>query len=98
MRSLDFFNRPNPSSSTVALGSTQPLIEMSIWNLPRGKGQLAQGSQPYHHLLVDRLEKVGASASHNPMGLQGLLQGQVLHYFYVMMKSATQIIQYWMTG
>jgi hypothetical protein len=25
MRSLDFFNLPNPSSRTMALGSTQPL-------------------------------------------------------------------------
>jgi hypothetical protein len=32
-----FFNSPNPSSSTMALGSTQPLAEMSTRNLPRGK-------------------------------------------------------------
>jgi hypothetical protein len=32
-----FSNRPNLSSRTVALGTTQPLTEMSIiWNLPRG--------------------------------------------------------------
>jgi hypothetical protein len=29
MRSLDFFNLPNPSSHTMILGSTQPLTEMS---------------------------------------------------------------------
>jgi hypothetical protein len=29
MRSLDFFNLSNPSSLTMALGSTQPLTEMS---------------------------------------------------------------------
>jgi hypothetical protein len=29
MRSLDFFNWPNPSNRTMALGSTQPLTEMS---------------------------------------------------------------------
>jgi hypothetical protein len=35
---VDFsFNFPNPSSSTMALGSTQPLTEMSTRNLPRGK-------------------------------------------------------------
>jgi hypothetical protein len=33
-----FFNWPNPSSRTVALGSTQPLTEMSTRNLPGGKG------------------------------------------------------------
>jgi hypothetical protein len=29
MRSLDLFNWPNPSSRTMALGSTQPLTELS---------------------------------------------------------------------
>jgi hypothetical protein len=36
MRSLDFFNLPNPSSRTVALGSTQPVTKMSTRNLPGG--------------------------------------------------------------
>jgi hypothetical protein len=36
---VDFFNLPNPSSRTMALGSTQPLIEMSTRNLPGGKGR-----------------------------------------------------------
>jgi hypothetical protein len=30
---VDFFNLPNPSSRTVAQGSTQPLTEMSTTNL-----------------------------------------------------------------
>jgi hypothetical protein len=34
---VDFFNLPNPSSRTMALGSTQPLIEVSIRNLAGGK-------------------------------------------------------------
>jgi hypothetical protein len=38
MRSLTFLNLPNPSNRTVALGSTQPLREMSTRNLPGGKG------------------------------------------------------------
>jgi hypothetical protein len=33
IRSLDFFSLPNPSSRTMALGSTQPLIEMSTRNV-----------------------------------------------------------------
>jgi hypothetical protein len=33
MRSLDFLNWPNPSSHTMALGSTQPLTEMSTRNI-----------------------------------------------------------------
>jgi hypothetical protein len=31
-----FFNLPNPSSRTMALGSTQPLTEMSTRNIPGG--------------------------------------------------------------
>jgi hypothetical protein len=38
---VDFFNLPNPYSHTMALGSTQPLTEMSTRNLPGGKGQPA---------------------------------------------------------
>jgi hypothetical protein len=38
MRSLDFFNWPNPSSRTMALGPTQSLTEMSTRNLSGGKG------------------------------------------------------------
>jgi hypothetical protein len=39
MRSLDFFNWPNPSSRTMALGSTQPPTWMNTRNLPGGKGR-----------------------------------------------------------
>jgi hypothetical protein len=38
---VDFFNLPNPSSSNMTLGSTQPLTEMSTRNLSGGKGWLA---------------------------------------------------------
>jgi hypothetical protein len=34
-----FFNLPNPSSRNMALGSIQPITEMSTRNLPGGKGQ-----------------------------------------------------------
>jgi hypothetical protein len=37
MRSLEFFNVYNPSSRTMAPGSTQPLTEMSTRNFPGGK-------------------------------------------------------------
>jgi hypothetical protein len=38
-----FFNLPNPSSRTMALGSTHPLTEMNTRNLPGGgKGQPAR--------------------------------------------------------
>jgi hypothetical protein len=34
---LDLFSLPNPSNRNMALGSTQPLTEMSTRNLPGGK-------------------------------------------------------------
>jgi hypothetical protein len=37
-----FFNRPNPSSRTMALGSTQSLTEMSTTNIPGSKGRPAR--------------------------------------------------------
>jgi hypothetical protein len=33
---VEFFNLPNPSSPTMALGSTQPLTEMCTRNHPGG--------------------------------------------------------------
>jgi hypothetical protein len=39
---IGFFNLPNPSSRTMALGSTQPLTEMSTTDLPGVKGRPAR--------------------------------------------------------
>jgi hypothetical protein len=39
---VDFFNLPNPSSRTMALGSIQPLTEMSTRNIPGGEGRPAR--------------------------------------------------------
>jgi hypothetical protein len=41
---IGFFNWPNHSSRTMALGLTQPLTEMSTRNLPGGKGRPARGA------------------------------------------------------
>jgi hypothetical protein len=72
---LRSFSRPKPSSSTVTLGSTQPLTEMSTRYLGVKGGQCVRltTSPP----SVSRLsrENVGASMSHNPIGLHGLIQG-----------------------
>jgi hypothetical protein len=38
---IEFFNWCNPSRRIMALGSTQPLTEMSTRNLPAGKGRPA---------------------------------------------------------
>jgi hypothetical protein len=39
---VDFFNLPNPSSRTMALGSIQPLTEMSTRNFLGGKKRPAR--------------------------------------------------------
>jgi hypothetical protein len=72
---VDFVNLPNPSSRTITLGPTQPLTEISTRDLPRGKGR--QARKPDNLIAICKLsrENVGASTSHNPMGLHGLLQG-----------------------
>jgi hypothetical protein len=76
MKSLVFFTFHNPSSRTMALGSTQPLTEMSTRNLPGSKGQPAYKADILTAIceLMCR-ENVGASMSHNPMGLHILLHG-----------------------
>jgi hypothetical protein len=37
-----FFNLPNPSSRTIALGSIQPVAEISTRNLPGREGRPAR--------------------------------------------------------
>jgi hypothetical protein len=54
----------------MALRPTQPLTEMSTRNLPGGKGPVRKAD----NLTTDCVEMVGASMSHNPMGLHGVLQ------------------------
>jgi hypothetical protein len=67
---VDFFNLPNPSSSTMALGSTQPLTKMSTKIFPGGKTRPARGALPPS---VCRMSKnVGASTSRNLKGLHSL--------------------------
>jgi hypothetical protein len=80
-----FLNLSNPSSRNVALGSTQTLTEMNTRNLPGGEGGAKCGRLVRLTALlpsVSRLsrENMGASTSHNPMGLHVLLQG----YFYLL--------------
>jgi hypothetical protein len=73
------FNWPNPSSRTVALGSTQPLTKMSTRNIPGRGGGVKSGRhvrlQSHRRLRADYLKNAGASLSHNPMFIHGLLYG-----------------------
>jgi hypothetical protein len=61
-------------------GSTQPLTEMSIRNLPGegggGKGRAARKADNFTAICdpIVCKKNVGASTSHNHIGLYGLLQ------------------------
>jgi hypothetical protein len=69
---MAFFNWPNTCSRTCALGSTQPLTEMSTRNRHGVKDsrRIKLTSPPFESLWF--LKNTGASTSHIPMGLHGL--------------------------
>jgi hypothetical protein len=69
---VDFFNLPNLSSRTMALGSTQSLTEMSNRNLPGGKGWPTRKADNLAAIYETMCENVGASNSCNHKGLHGL--------------------------
>jgi hypothetical protein len=75
IRSLDFSIDLILQPHYGALGSTESLTEMSTRNLPQGKGRLAHKADNLTALWADCLENVGVLTSHNPMSLDGLLQG-----------------------
>jgi hypothetical protein len=56
---VDLFNLPNPPSRTMALGSTQPLTEMSIRKFPGGKGGRRVGLKTLPPSLSRISENVG---------------------------------------
>jgi hypothetical protein len=68
-----FFNWPSPSRPTMTLGFTQPPTEMSARDLHGEKSAADAWGWQYHgNELVDCLETVGASMSHNAMCRHGL--------------------------
>jgi hypothetical protein len=92
-----FFNSSNPSSRTMVLGSTQPLTEMSTRDPPGGKGRPAGRrvkltSPPPSVSRLSCLENVAASMSHSPIGVLGLLQGQ-LHVFFFLFYTLFRTFQ-----
>jgi hypothetical protein len=59
----------------MALGSTQPLTEMSTRNHPEGKGRPARKANNLTAICEPTVQKnVRVSTSHKTMGLHGLLQ------------------------
>jgi hypothetical protein len=57
---VDFLNLLNPSSRTMALGSTQPLTEMSTRNLPAGKRRPAHGADNLHAIREPNVRNCGS--------------------------------------
>jgi hypothetical protein len=68
MRSLDCFNWHNPSSRTIALGSTQPLTEMSTRDLPGSKGRAARKADNLAAIYELLCRKCGSLAVLQPYG------------------------------
>jgi hypothetical protein len=77
---VDFFNLPNSSNRTMALGSTQPLTEMSTRNLPGGKKRPARKADNLSASISRMSENVGASTSRNPKSLHGLYRKNLTFY------------------
>jgi hypothetical protein len=71
-----FLNLSNPSSRTMALGSTQTLTEMSTRNLHGGKRRPARKADKLTAICGPIFYKVlDLRRLTTPMGLHGLLQG-----------------------
>jgi hypothetical protein len=79
---VDFFNLPNSFSRTMALGSTQPLTEMSTRNLPGGKKRPARRAGNLAAICEPMSENVGGSTSRNPKGLHGLYREAYGEWMY----------------
>jgi hypothetical protein len=79
---IGFVNWLNPSSRTMALGSTKPLTEMSTRNLPVGKGRPA--CEADNLTAVSRLSrKCGSLDGSQPYGPQRPVKGIARGFFNV---------------
>jgi hypothetical protein len=97
---VHFFNLHNRSSRTMAMGSTDPLTEMSTRNLPGGKKRPARRADNLAPSMSRMSENVGASTSRNPKGLHGLYTdnfycGKIDHmsFRYINKKFKAEVIK-----
>jgi hypothetical protein len=91
---VDFSNLPNPSSRIMPLGSTQSLIETSIWNIParvKDGRRVGLTTLPPCGSRLSR-HNLGASTSHNPMGLHGPLQDIFAFFFFTFTVNTILIV------
>jgi hypothetical protein len=78
----------------MALGSTQPLTEMSTMNLPGGKerpGSKADKATTTCEAISR--ENLWASTSHNPIGLHGMLEVQLYLIREVIMFVTKELVE-----
>ena len=86
---IGIFQWHNPSGRTMALGSTQPLTEMSTRCISWGvKAAGAKGWQPYHH-PVPLSWNLGTLTSWNPLGHSRTLTGLL----YIFIYSTTNVVK-----